>query len=322
MMTTEQVLAYQKNLHANEETEPETTTAKVDEGEAQETKTVEVTEEPKETVSEEENKPEVTETSPVEEQKEKPIEDSNKQAKSEKHKYTKQEQIDYAFQKKQAKIKKLEARVRELEEREKERKNLTIEDFNNKVDDYVNYAVDKKDAEREKNRLVEELSDYKKEEFDAIQNERVSRCFPNESDRDSYNKLVAEHGNDFLKIVDRYDPEEVVLGFLDDSDVSPVLLRLLMTSKTHRDNVLSKHSPYAKQRAMESLENSVKFAMAKLAKQRETKSVQPVEQIEEKKPAMPIVGSVTKTDKISGEVVKDYNDILHKLNERRKYSTL
>lgn len=320
MMTTEQVLAFQKNLHANEETEPETTTANVDEGEVQETKTVEVTEETKDTVSEEENKPEVTETSPVEEQKEKPIEDSNNQAKSEKHKYTKQEQIDYAFQKKQAKIKKLEARVRELEEREKERKNLTIEDFNNKVDDYVNYAVDKKDAEREKNRLVEELSDYKKEEFDAIQKERVSRCFPDENDRDSYNKLLAEHGKDFLKIVDRDDPDEVVLGFLDDSDVSPILLRLLMTSKTHRDMVLSKHSPYAKQRAMETLENSVKFAMAKLAKQRNSVP-EKTEETKPEKPAMPIIGSVTKTDKISGEVVKDYNDILHKLNERRKYST-
>ena len=71
---------------------------------------------------------------------------------------------------------------------------------------------------------------------------------------------------------------------------------------------------------MEALENSVKFAMAKLAKQRNTVP----EKTEETKPvktAMPIVGSVTKTEKGSGNEVKDYNDILHKLNNRNKYNS-
>lgn len=316
MMTTEQVLAIQKNLHANDTTEPETTPANVDDGKAQEVETVETSQESTPTGSEKVEEPEVTETKPVDEPKDKAVEDKKTSEKIDKRQYTKQEKIDYAFQKEKAKQKKLEARIRELEAQLAEKKNLTIEDFDNKVGDYVNYAVDRKDKEREKAQIEEALNESRRAEYDAMNQRKVDFCFPDENEKAIYNKLLADHGKEFLKTLDDNDPQEAVLGFLDDSDVAPLLVRILMTSKTHRDQVLSKHSPYAKQRAMEALENSVKFAMAKLAKQRNT-----VEQVEEKKPAMPIVGSVTKTEKGSGNEVKDYNDILHKLNNRNKYNS-
>ena len=316
MMTTEQVLAIQKNLHANDTTEPETTPANVDDGKAQEVETVETSQESTPTGSEKVEEPEVTETKPVDEPKDKAVEDKKTSEKIDKRQYTKQEKIDYAFQKEKAKQKKLEARIRELEAQLAEKKNLTIEDFDNKVGDYVNYAVDRKDKEREKAQIEEALNESRRAEYDAMNQRKVDFCFPDENEKAIYNKLLADHGKEFLKTLDDNDPQEAVLGFLDDSDVAPLLVRILMTSKTHRDQILSKHSPYAKQRAMEALENSVKFAMAKLAKQRNT-----VEQVEEKKPAMPIVGSVTKTEKGSGNEVKDYNDILHKLNNRNKYNS-
>ena len=316
MMTTEQVLAIQKNLHANDTTEPETTPANVDDGKAQEVETVETSQESTPTGSEKVEEPEVTETKPVDEPKDKAVEDKKTSEKIDKRQYTKQEKIDYAFQKEKAKQKKLEARIRELEAQLAEKKNLTIEDFDNKVGDYVNYAVDRKDKEREKAQIEEALNESRRAEYDAMNQRKVDFCFPDENEKAIYNKLLADHGKEFLKTLDDNDPQEAVLGFLDDSDVAPLLVRILMTSKAHRDQVLSKHSPYAKQRAMEALENSVKFAMAKLAKQRNT-----VEQVEEKKPAMPIVGSVTKTEKGSGNEVKDYNDILHKLNNRNKYNS-
>lgn len=316
MMTTEQVLAYAQNLHANDTAEPETAPANVDDGKAQEVETVEASQESTPTGSEkveelQNTAPEVTETKPVDEPKDKTIEDKKP---SDKRQYTKQEKIDYAFQKEKAKQKKLEARIRELEAQLAEKKNLTIEDFDNKVGDYVNYAVDRKDKEREKAQIEEALNESRRAEYDAMNQRKVDFCFPDENEKAIYNKLLAEHGQEFLKTLDDNDPQEAVLGFLDDSDVAPILVRILMTSKTHRDQILSKHSPYAKQRAMEALENSVKFAMAKLTKQKN---------VEEKvKPAMPIVGSVTKTEKGSGNEVKDYNDILHKLNNRNKYTTL
>lgn len=320
MMTTEQVLAIQKNLHANDTTEPETTPANVDDGKAQEVETVETSQESTPTGSEKVEEPEVTETKPVDEPKDKAVEDKKTSEKIDKRQYTKQEKIDYAFQKEKAKQKKLEARIRELEAQLAEKKNLTIEDFDNKVGDYVNYAVDRKDKEREKAQIEEALNESRRAEYDAMNQRKVDFCFPDENEKAIYNKLLADHGKEFLKTLDDNDPQEAVLGFLDDSDVAPLLVRILMTSKTHRDQVLSKHSPYAKQRAMEALENSVKFAMAKLAKQRNTVP----EKTEETKPvktAMPIVGSVTKTEKGSGNEVKDYNDILHKLNNRNKYNS-
>lgn len=325
MMTTEQVLAYAQNLHANDVAEPETTPANVDDGKAQEVETVEASQESTPTGSEkveelQNTAPEVTETKPVDEPKDKTIEDKKPSEKNDKRQYTKQEKIDYAFQKEKAKQKKLEARIRELEAQLAEKNNLTIEDFDNKVGDYVNYAVDRKDKEREKAQIEEALSESRRAEYDAINQRKIDFCFPDENEKAIYNKLLADHGQEFLKTLDDNDPQEAVLGFLDDSDVAPILVRILMTSKTHRDQVLSKHSPYAKQRAMEALENSVKFAMAKLAKQKNTVP-EKNEETKPVKPVMPIVGSVTKTEKGSGNEVKDYNDILHKLNNRNKYNS-
>ena len=134
MMTTEQVLAYAQNLHANDVTEPETTPANVDDGKAQEVETVETSQESTPTGSEKvEESPEVTETKPVDEPKDKAVEDKKTSEKNDKRQYTKQEKIDYAFQKEKAKQKKLEARIRELEAQLAEKKNLTIEDFEVRV---------------------------------------------------------------------------------------------------------------------------------------------------------------------------------------------
>ena len=72
-------------------------------------------------------------------------------------------------------------------------------------------------------------------------------------------------------------------------------------------------------RALELLENRIKFAQAELAKRNATvpeknEDTKPVES----KKAMPVIGSVTKSESNSnGTVVKDYNAILRQLNNAR-----
>lgn len=239
----------------------------------------------------------------------------------EKKVFTKQEQIDYAFKREKSKRKKLEQRIRELEEENKKYKqNYTLEDFKNNTQDYVNYLVDKKSLELEKQRLKDEYTLSRQEEYNAINEQRIENCFPDENSRNAYDSLLKSKGAAFVKELDDEDPDQVVLGYLDDCDVSPLMIQILMTNEQYKNQVLSKHSPYMKLRALEDLENRIKYAQAELAKKQNStvpeknEDTKPVEQV---KPAIPVVGSVTKSDQSNGNVVKDYNSILHQLNARR-----
>lgn len=264
----------------------------------------------------EETKPEVDETKSKQEKPEKS---------EEKKTPTKQEQIDFAFKKQKAKYKKLEERFRAIEEENKKLKSgLTLADFNNKPEDFMDYLVNKKVLEREKSRIQEEYTQARQEEFNELYEKRIQNCFPDEAERNIYNNLIRNEGRNFLSELDQEDPDGVVLGYLDDSDVQPIMLRILMTNENYKNGILSKRSPYMKLRALEDLENRIKYAQAELAKRREAVP----EKIEDTKPAqpekpaqptqsIPVIGSVTKSDTSTGNIVKDYNSILHDLNQKR-----
>ena len=263
----------------------------------------------------EEKKPEAEETKPKSEKTEKQEEKKNP---------SKQEQIDFAFKKQKAKYKKLEERFRAIEEENRKLKSgLTLADFNNKPEDFMDYLVNKKVLEREKSRIQEEYTQARQEEFNELYEKRIENCFPDEAERNIYNNLIRNEGRNFLSELDQEDPDGVILGYLDDSDVQPIMLRILMTNENYKNNILSKHSPYMKLRALEDLENRIKYAQAELAKRKEAVP----EKIEDTKPAaitqekpatpIPVIGSVTKSDTSTGNIVKDYNSILHDLNQKR-----
>lgn len=271
-------------------------------------------------------KAEQTEESKTEETKPEVDKAKEKPEKSEEKKTpSKQEQIDFAFKKQKAKYKKLEERFRAIEEENKKLKSgLTLADFNNKPEDFMDYLVNKKVLEREKSRIQEEYTQARQEEFNELYEKRIQNCFPDEAERNIYNNLIRNEGRNFLSELDQEDPDGVVLGYLDDSDVQPIMLRILMTNENYKNGILSKRSPYMKLRALEDLENRIKYAQAELAKRREAVP----EKIEDTKPAqpekpaqptqsIPVIGSVTKSDTSTGNIVKDYNSILHDLNQKR-----
>ena len=289
------------------ETETVETPAKV------ETKAEEVKEEPKaaETIDSDNKNSDAAK----EEVKATPAEDKPK-AEEKKPTYTKQEQIDYAFQKKQAKIKKLEARNKELEDFIK-KKGLTLEDFNNKVEDYVNYKVDYNTKQQEYNRNKEEVTRIQNEEAERLNREKIERCFPDPVEQDKYNQIVRTEGPKLVARLDEADGEQAVLGYLDDSDMAPILIRLMIAEPSYLDEVLSKRSAMGKYRAMEKLEEKVRWAQEKM---KQPKEEAPVEKEEEKKPAIPVIGSVTKSEAHKdSKPVFDPNQILHKLKNKNKY---
>lgn len=307
MMNTDQINSYLEKLHANDNTDAEPTEAKVEETKVQEAQTVDATQDSK--TGSEEVEIKESDVKPTEETEKKPAEDNKKSGK----KYSKQEQIDYSFQKlktrEEAKRKKLEARIKELEEALNKKDNAPS--FDKDKEEYIKYSVDQYGKEAEKKRLEQEYIDSKRYEAEELNRKRIETCFADETEREKYNSLVKANGPEFVKMLDREDPESVILGYLDDSDISPILIRILMTNKEYRDEVLSKTSPYGKQRAMENLEAKVRWAQQQL-ENRKKKNLEVQE-----KPKIPVVGTVTKSDSNDGNIVKDYNDVLHKLNQRK-----
>jgi len=315
MMNTDQINSYLEKLHAtNDENtvNEETTKANVEESKTQEAQTVDATQETPKTGSEEEEIKE-SDVKPTEETEKKPAEDKKQSGK----KYSKQEQIDYSFQKlktrEEAKRKKLEARIKELEEALNKKDNAPS--FDKNKEEYIKYSVDQYGKEAEKKRLEQEYIDSKRYEAEELNRKRIETCFADEVEREKYNTLIKNNGPDFVKLLDKEDPESVVLGYLDDCDISPILVRILMTNKEYRDQVLSKSSPYGKQRAMENLEAKVRWAQKQL-ENRKLKEQENEHNVQEK-PKIPVVGTVTKSDSNDGNIVKDYNDVLHKLKQRK-----
>lgn len=305
------------NKYANkqkEEVKSETKPAEVEPKAKEETKQEVVKEDKVETGKTDADKivnPDTTK----EEVETKPVETETKVEK--KPTYSKQEKIDFAFQKKQAKIKKLEQRNKELEEELKKYKGLTLEDFKGNHQDYLDYKVDMLDKQREVKQIQDEIKTTQTQEFNESNKRKIQNCFPDEATQSKYSDLIANKGVDLVKTLDEYDKEQAILGYLDDSELSPLLITLLITEPSYLNEVLSKNSPYGKYRAMEKLEEKVQFARNKMAEQ----NSKPAEKVEEKqKPAIPVIGSVTKSESTKDtKKVFDANQILHDLKNKNKY---
>lgn len=231
-----------------------------------------------------------------------------------KQKYSKQEQMNYAFAKEKAKRKKLEARIAELEEENKKFKDLNVEDFKNDQQKYTDYLVDRKMNEMEKSRLQAEYESSRSEEAEKINQYRINQCFEAQEDRDAYNSLIQKNGKQFLAYLDKNDPQQAVLGYLDDCDVSPIIIRLMMTRQDIRDSIMSKSTPYAKTVALDKLADRIVYAQ-NVIKQKAAKA-----NAEPAKPNLPVIGKVTKSETTNTDIdLSDPNAILKKLNQKRKY---
>lgn len=228
---------------------------------------------------------------------------------------SKKEQEQYAFaklkNKERQKREKLEARIKELEEINKKYAGLNLESFQNDQSKYTEYLVGQKMNDIEKQKLLEEKRQSQMAEYDAINEQRIMNCFPDEKERTIYNKLIDEHASDFVKLLDKADPEGVILGYLDDSEISPLLIRILMTKPEYRNEILSKTNPYTKMMAMKSFEDKVSNAVKIVSRN----------QAKQTKKSIPVVGSVTKSETSNTQLDKNdpsyWNNKLHELNQLR-----
>ena len=133
------------------------------------------------------------------------------------------------------------------------------EDF--KVDNKnLSDIVQLRTNENEAKRLSEERERVMMEDDVAENERRVAQCFPDEKDREIYNRLVKNSGTDFVEKLDAEDPDGVILGCLDDCDISPIVLRVMMTKPQYLNEILSKKTRHGKEVAFDALVNRCRLA--------------------------------------------------------------
>lgn len=233
--------------------------------------------------------------------------------------FTRQEQVNHAFQKEKAKRKALEQKYAALS---KELETLKAKmpsdtDFQKDPRKFIDDAVDVKSRERELQGIQESIRESQYAEYTELNEQRIANCFPDENERARFKGIIEVEGPKLLHTLDERDPEQAVLSFLDDSEIAPLVTRILIAEPKYLEEVLSKRSPYGKYAAMKELENRIVYARTKIAegKPQETKGAP------EAKPEIPVVGSVTKSDATKDtKTVFNPNEILHRLNQKHRYT--
>lgn len=188
---------------------------------------------------------------------------------------------------------------------------MDAEDFDRKSDDGIQTLIDRKSAEKELARIEEEQESLTMQE-DLEENERrITTCFPDEADQKVYRQLVENGGRKFADKLATYDPENVVLSGLDDCDISPIVIRVLMTRPEFLNEILSKKGRHARELAFDSLVNRLRVADKIIREKKATKQGNPKEAKEtpSKKGGLDNIKATGKQAKAQsasdGEVVKD-----------------
>lgn len=233
------------------------------------------------------------------------------------HSPTKQEKIDFAFKREKAKRKAAEARYAKAAKELEELKKQKVEYNADNPSEYINHQVDLKTLERQKDEIYDELSSSMSAEYEEINNRRISACFPDEGSQAKFRQVIDTEGPKLLKTLDEFDPDQAVLAYLDDSDLSPILTSVLIQKPQYLEEVLSKRSKYGKYLAMQELENRIRLAQKQLSE--EKKKPDETQQPSPQKKPLPIVGSQTKSENTEkSQVAFDPNAFLRKLNEGSK----
>lgn len=126
--------------------------------------------------------------------------------------------------------------------------------------DSVSALVKMQTNENEISRLQNEQVNNQMADDMAENERRVNLCFPEEADRKIYAQLLQNSGTAFVEKLDAADPEGVVLGCLDDCEISPIVLRVLMTRPAFLNDILSKKTRHGKELAFDALVNQCKVA--------------------------------------------------------------
>lgn len=208
---------------------------------------------------------------------------------------THQEERDYAFirekNKRKAQRERYEAEIKSLRAEIEKYKGLKLEDFKNDQQKYIDYLHDQDKQERklaDQERYLDELNTA---DMEAENDRRVKLSFADEKERQEYSQLLEKNGHEFLTALKQFDPENVVMSYLNDLEQYPKVLKVLMTDKEALRTVFAKRDPVFRKLALDHLATRLLAPKAQPAKGEKKK--------------LPIIGRQTSSSPVAENKVHD-----------------
>lgn len=123
--------------------------------------------------------------------------------------------------------------------------------------------------EAQKNSVLEDEAEM---QANQIHEQRVAACFKDEAEIEHYHTLLENGRDKFIDFLNRVDPQQTILQYLDDCDISPLMVRVLMTNPQALKKVVEKSNPMSKMFELRALESRIGLDM----KLRQVKTNKPI----------------------------------------------
>lgn len=186
--------------------------------------------------------------------------DRNSEQSSKKER-THKEERDYAFirekNKRKAQRERYEAEIKSLKEELEKYKGLKLEDFKGDQQKYIDYRFDQQNQEKKIADQQRRLDELEAADMEAENDRRVNLSFADEKERQEYGQLLEKNGREFLSALKQFDPENVVMTYLNDLEQYPRVLKVLMTDKEALRSVFAKRDPTFRKLALDHLATKI-----------------------------------------------------------------
>lgn len=245
-MTTEEAMAFAENLHS----EPQTEQVEADAENSQN------------------KKQEVSPAVETESSTDKTNQDAEPKASTTKSELSNEDKVSYAFAREKSKRKEMkkhyEQTIADLKKQLKDR--LEAKPAETDVSALVDYKLE---SERLKDSISNAESNMRSLYVDDVQEEndrRIANAWSNEADRAEYRNLIEQNGRMFLDALNKYDPDNVVLEYLDGQQDYPILLKELMTNVESLKSVFTHHDTMGRLMALDVLNRKLHSTKPQIAK--------------------------------------------------------
>lgn len=167
-------------------------------------------------------------------------------------KYTQEERTAHKFAQQKRKVQQMrdqheqdQKRIKELEDELDRIKGLQPEDFNGKsgIKDYTDYRLHERDLQNEVKSTKERMAREEQEMLDIETQRRIDLSFDTQEEKDEFDDLVRNEGENFFNALQKYDPQGVVLRYLNNVERYPKVLKELMTNMDALRNVFRDGDP-------------------------------------------------------------------------------
>lgn len=179
-----------------------------------------------------------------------------------------EDKVSYAFAREKSKRKEMkkhyEQTIADLKKQLKER--LEAKPAETDVSALVDYKLE---SERLKDSISNAESNMRSLYVDDVQEEndrRIANAWSNEADRAEYRNLIEQNGRMFLDALNKYDPDNVVLEYLDGQQDYPILLKELMTNVESLKSVFTHRDTMGRLMALDVLNRKLHSAKPQIAK--------------------------------------------------------